>query len=299
MKLLVTGAAHFNNDQIDILSKMGNDVIFLQNEQDNIPVPCKEIEGVICNGLFLHHTIEKFVNLKYIQITSAGFDRIPMEYVKEHEIEIHNAKGVYSIPMAEYAVSSVLQIYKQTFFFRNNQKNKLWEKQRNIRELYGKNACIVGCGNIGTECAKRFSAFGCMVFGVDPFEKTNNIYSKIYSPKQMKEALTKADIVILTLPFTDETKCIIGEKELSTMPDESVIVNLSRGKIVDSKALMKELKKERIFAVLDVFEEEPLPEDSPFWKMKNVLITPHNSFVGEHNAERLWKVIKNNLEGRA
>lgn len=298
MKLLVTGAAQLNEAQLKTLSEMGNEIFFMQNEKEKVPVSYEEIEGIICNGLFLFHEIERFKNLKYIQLTSAGFDRVPIDYIKKQGIEIHNAKGVYSIPMAEYAISSVLQIYKKTDFFCSNQKKRTWEKNRNIRELFGKMVCIVGCGNIGTECAKKFNAFGCNVFGIDAFLKEEKHFSEIYQPDKAVEAFSKADIVILTLPLTEETRHLIGAKELSAMPDESIIINLSRGAVVDTKALLKELEKERIFAVLDVFEEEPLPEDSPFWNMENVLITPHNSFVGEHNAERLWKVIKTNLKNK-
>ena len=295
MKLLVTGAAQLNEYQLKTLSEIGNEIAYLQNEKDELPVSYDWIEGTICNGLFLHHNIEKFRNLKYIQITSAGFDRVPMGYIKKQGIEIHNAKGVYSIPMAEYAVSSVLQIYKKTDFFRSNQIKRTWEKNRNIRELFGKRVCIVGCGSVGTECAKRFSAFGCEVFGIDDFLKEEKHFLEIYQPDKTAEVFSNADIVILTLPLTEETRHLIGEKELSAIPDESIIINLSRGAVVDTKSLLKELEKVRIFAVLDVFEEEPLSENSELWTMKNVLITPHNSFAGENNSERLWNVIKTNL----
>ena len=299
MKLLVTGAAQLNEVQLKTLSEMGNEVFFMQFEKDEVPLPYEEIEGVICNGLFLFHKIEDFKNLRYIQITSAGYDRVPMEYVAEKGIKIYNAKGVYSIPMAEFAIGSVLKIYKSMDFFFENQKNGIWEKSRNIRELWNKNVCIVGCGNIGTECAKRFSAFGCNVFGVDAFLKKEEHFSKIYSPDEIQKILPYSDIVILTLPLTERTFHIFGENELSLMKDGAVLINLARGAIVDTAALINELKKERIFAVLDVFEEEPLQKESPLWKLKNVLITPHNSFAGEHNSERLWNVILNNVKEKA
>lgn len=296
MKLLVTGAAQLNEVQLKTLSEMGNEVFFMQLEKDEVPLPYEEIEGVICNGLFLFHEIEDFKNLKYIQITSAGYDRVPMEYVAEKGIKIYNAKGVYSIPMAEFAIGSVLKIYKDMDFFYENQKNGTWEKSKNIRELWNKNVCIVGCGSIGTECAKRFSAFGCNVFGIDSFLKKEEHFSKIYSPDEIEKIIPNADIVILTLPLTAETYHFVGEKELSAMQENAILVNLARGAIIDTAALLNELEKERIFAVLDVFEEEPLQKDSLFWKLKNVIITPHNSFAGEKNAERLWDVIKTNFE---
>ena len=101
MKILVTGAWQCTDSQLDELKGLGNEIVFMQNEKDELPVSPTEIEGVICNGLLLYHSIEQFTNLRYIQLTSAGFDRVPMDYVQSHNIEIHNAKGVYSIPMAE------------------------------------------------------------------------------------------------------------------------------------------------------------------------------------------------------
>lgn len=123
-------------------------------------------------------SIEKFKNLRYIQLTSAGYDRVPLDYVKEHQIEIHNARGVYSIPMAEFAISGVLQLYKQARFFDNNQKNHQWIKHRGLLELNEKTVCIVGCGSVGTECAKHFAAFGCQVVGIDLYQEKNSIIKK-------------------------------------------------------------------------------------------------------------------------
>ena len=142
MRLLVTGAWKCTQEQLNNLEQLGHEIIFLQNEKDELPCSYEEVEGVICNGLFLYHAIENFTSLRYIQLTSAGFDRVPMDYVQAQGIEIHNARGVYSIPMAEFAISGVLQLYKQAKFFYRNQKNGIWEKHRGLLELYGKTVCI-------------------------------------------------------------------------------------------------------------------------------------------------------------
>ena len=123
MKLLVTGAWKCTQEQLNTLRDFGHDIVFMQNERESLPCKYEEVEGVICNGLFLYHDIKRFVSLRFIQLTSAGFDRVPMEYVQSQGIEIRNARGVYSIPMAEFAISGVLQLYKQSRFFYENQKN--------------------------------------------------------------------------------------------------------------------------------------------------------------------------------
>ena len=295
MNLLVTGAWSDGKNCIPELEAMGHSVCFLQYEKDNLPCEYTWVEGVICNGLFLSHPIERFTNLRYIQLTSAGFDRVNMDYVKAHGIAIHNARGVYSIPMAEFALCGVLQLYKQAAFFRENQKRHLWEKHRGLLELSGKMVLIVGCGSVGNECAKRFKAFGCEVIGVDLFPREDSLYSEILPLDQLNEALQQADIVVLTLPLTEQTKRLMNEERFSLMKDGATLANIARGAIIDITALLNHIDR-LTGAVLDVFEEEPLSEDSPLWDKQNIILTPHNSFVGKGNRVRLIAIVFKNLE---
>lgn len=295
MNILVTGAWQSAKDNIKKIEKLGHTVVFMQYEKDELPCDYSWVEGVICNGLFLSHPIEKFVNLKYIQLTSAGFDRVPMDYVKENQITIHNARGVYSIPMAEFAISGVLQLYKNAKFFINNQQKNLWNKDRNLIELYGKTVCVVGCGSVGTECAKRFKAFGCKVLGVDLFTRNDDNYDDMVNLDKIDEILPMSDVVVLTLPLTDDTYHIIDKNNFSKFKDNAVLVNIARGAVVDTEALIQALNYKLYGAVLDVFEEEPLDEYSSLWKVEKVIITPHNSFVGENNDYRLTELIFTNL----
>lgn len=295
MNLLITGAWQSAYENILALEQLGHRVVFMQQEKEGLPCDAEWIEGVICNGLFLYHKIEEFQNLRYIQLTSAGFDRIPMDYVEEHGIEIHNARGVYSIPMAEFAIAGVLQIYKQSRFFYENQRKHKWEKHRGLLELSGKNVCIVGCGSVGTECAKRFKAFGCEIIGIDLFPRKDAFYDQMLGLDKFEEVLPYADVVVLTLPLTDETKHLVDGDMMIHLKDGAVLVNIARGAIIDTNALIKSLGRLG-GAVLDVFEEEPLNEYNPLWRMDNVILTPHNSFVGSGNDPRLSKLIIKNLE---
>lgn len=297
MNILITGAWQEAEKSINAIENMGHKVVFLQYEKDNLTCDYEWVEGVICNGLFLHHPIEKFVNLKYIQLTSAGYDRVPMEYVNQKNIKINNARGVYSIPMAEFAIAGVLQLYKHMDRFAENQKDALWNKERNLSELFGKTVCIVGCGNVGTECAKRFKAFGCKVVGVDIVTRKDENYNKIELIDNIDEVLAVSDIVVLTLPLTEHTFHIMNKDRFEKMKKESVLVNIARGAVVDTAAMIEALDNKKLGgAVLDVFEEEPLDEKNRLWSMKNVIVTPHNSFVGDGNGERLSNVIIDSLK---
>ncbi len=296
-KLLITGGWNCSSRDLDLIKSMGYEIYFLQNEKDEIPSTWYQVEGIICNGLFLYHPIEKFVNLEYIQLTSAGYDRVPMKYIKEKKITINNARGVYSIPMAEFVLSNVLALYKNTYFFYENQKKHKWEKNREINELYGKNVLIIGAGNIGTECAKRFCAFGTNVVGIDLFESKNEFYRKILSISSLNDELRKADIVLVTLPLTEETYHLLNSQNLNCMKNDAILVNISRGGIIDEEALIDVLEKKKIGgAILDVFENEPLISKSKLWDLDNVIVSPHNSFVGDGNLSRLTSIIIKNLE---
>lgn len=294
MNILITGAIILNENFKKNIIELNNNIIFQQNEKDELLCDYSWVEGVICNSLFLYHDITKFKNLKYIQLTSAGYDRVPLNYIIQNNIKIYNAKGVYSIPMAEFVISSVLQIYKQNRFFNDNQKKHIWEKNRNLLELFGKNVCILGCGNVGTECAKRFKAFECNVYGVDINIYQNKYFDEIINIKSLNEILPKGDIVVLTLPLTSLTKHLFDKNKFNLMKENAILINISRGAIINTDDLINYSSKLNAI-ILDVFEEEPLNENSPLWNMSNVIITPHNSFVGENNNARLYKLILNNL----
>lgn len=294
MNLLITGAWQQAQEYIAEIEKMGHEVQFLQYEKDVLPCSYEWVEGIVGNGIFLTHPIERFVDLRYIQLTSAGFDRVPMDYARAHGITIKNARGVYSAPMAEYAVAGVLSLYKRQRFFAEKQKAHLWEKRRDLRELSGQTVCILGCGSVGSECAKRFEAFDCNVLGVDTAKRAIPHFMQVYPLHEMNKALAQADIIVLTLPLTEQTFHILDERSFEVMRSGAVIVNIARGALIDTEALIRALNHKLGGAVLDVFEEEPLGE-SPLWDMENVIVTPHNSFVGDKNSHRLTTVILNNL----
>ena len=278
MELLVTGAFSSAKQHIRELEEKGHHVHFLQFEKDELPCLPNQIEGVICNGLFLFHAIETFTRLKFIQLTSAGYDRVPMDYIKTNGIQIYNARGVYSVPMAEAAIAGVLNLYRKMYTFRENQRRHVWQKQRDLLEIYGKTVCVFGCGSVGSECAKRFAAFGARVVGVDVTAvdmmhrvRANNndaghasereipCFDAVYTPEKAGDLLSVSDIVICTLPLTSETRYYFGTDIFACMKSSAIFVNLSRGATVDSVAMTRALEGEKIGgAVLDVFEEEPL-----------------------------------------
>lgn len=248
----------------------------------------------MCNGLFLYNSIERFTSLRVIQLTSAGLDRVPLDDIRARGIALHNAAGVYSVPMAEFAVCGILQLYKQSRFFAANQIQHKWEKHRGLLELSGKRVCILGCGDVGREIAKRLHAFGCHITGVNRTVGELPDFDEVLPLDKLAETAAACDVLVCCIALTPETRGIVSEEIFGRLHDGAVFVNVARGVLADEAALTKWLQNGGR-AVLDVFEEEPLPESSPLWEMENVLLTPHNSFVGDGNRARLWGTIKENL----
>ncbi len=296
MKLLLTGAAKYTEEQLNTLKAKGFEITFVQNELEKLSIDCSQFDAVVCNNLFLHNPPESFTNLKAVQLTSVGFDRVPVGYFASKGIALFNARGVYSAPMAEWIVLKILEIYKHSAEFYAQQKKKIWLKHRNLLELTDKRVLIVGAGSVGTECAKRLSAFNAKILATDIYDNGCEYIDEFYPMEELSEILPTADIVILTLPLTDKTKGFFGRDTLSLMKDSSVLINVSRGPIVDEQALSDILAEGKFLGVaLDVFEEEPLSEASPLWSDSRVIVTPHNSFVSDGNSERLFSLICQNL----
>ena len=296
MNLLVTGAWKDAKEYLDEIKKMGHEVRFLQYETENLPCDYGWVEGVICNGLFLHHPIERFTRLKYIQLTSAGYDRVPMDYIKEKGIRIYNSRGVYSIPMAEWAVMRILEIYKNANAFFEKQKEKRWEKDFSLSELTDKKVCIVGYGSVGRETAKRLAAFGTEITVVNRSKVVDGVVRQCFSLEQINKVLPEADIVILCIALSEKTRGVLGEEQFRMMKQGGILVNIARGELIDEKALIRCMEERKFRGVaLDVFKTEPLPAENELWEMPGMFISPHNSFVGNKVTERMFDLIRKNL----
>ena len=262
-------------------------------ENEDYDLDFSRFDMILCYLFFNYHDVRQFTNLKYVHTTSAGLDHMPMEYLRSRGVELDNARGVYSIPMAEYALSSVLQLYRETDLLAQRQREHLWKRVWNSRELGGKRVTILGAGSVGTECAKRFTAMGCRCVGLcrhpDP---TAEFYETQLHSDRLDEVLPETDILLLTVPLTEDTRGIMDARRFGLLKPGAVMVNVARGPVVVTEAMAEALESGRLSgAAADVFEEEPLPADSPLWDVKNLIITPHNSFTGEGNAKRLFDLV--------
>ena len=297
MNLLLTGCFKYTEIQFEQLHHLGYEIYFIQQEKESLPLDASYIDATVCNGLFLSHDISTFSNLRFIQLTSAGYDRVPVDIIKKRNIELYNARGVYSTPMAEWALFRVLEHYKQGWFFKQEQGACRWTKHRRLREISGRKVAVIGAGNVGQEVAKRFKALETETTGFDIHTNATPFFDKMQLTDNLENAIGEYDIIVVTAPLLPSTKGLISRKVLHNLKENAILVNIARGGLIDEMAMCDVLKeREDVFAALDVFEQEPLPMDSPLWKMDNVALSPHNSFVSDGNNQRMFDVMYHNLK---
>lgn len=297
MNLLLTGCFKYSESQLEELRSLGYTVHFMQQEAESLLLAASEVDATVCNGLFLSHPFEEFTRLKFIQLTSAGFDRVPVDEIKAQGCELWNARGVYSTPMAEWALFRVLEHYKQGWFFRKEQEAGRWTKHRGLREIADTRVAVVGAGNVGQEVAKRFRAMGATTVGFDVHTNLTEGFDEMMLTASLLEQVGEMDVVVVTAPLLPSTRGLISREVLQAMKQDAMLVNIARGGLIDQEAMIEVLsERQDLFAALDVFEEEPLAADSKLWKMENVAVSPHNSFVSDGNNARMFNVMKKNLE---
>ncbi|HHW27580.1 MAG TPA: D-2-hydroxyacid dehydrogenase [Firmicutes bacterium] len=234
--------------------------------------------------------------LKLVQARSTGADRFLTEEFKKSKIILTTARGVHAPPVAEHAVALMMAV---AYNFRTNDKNqreKTWG-EHSVNRLYGKTAGILGMGTIGEEIAKRCKGLDMNVIGTrkDPSKGSANV-EKVFPLDRLPEFLASSDVVLCSLPGTPDTYHFLAEKEFRVMKPSALVINVGRGSVINEKDLIKALSEGWIAgAGLDVFEEEPLPPDSPLWDMPNVVITPHSAGYAPDNERKIIEILIQNL----
>jgi len=235
-------------------------------------------------------------SLRWVHTASAGVNHVLFPLLTESDILLTNASGVFNIPIAETVLAYMLAVTKRLPEFWDQQQAHRWHKLE-LRELRGLTAGVVGLGDIGTEVARLARVFGMRVVATKRHpEKGAEAADLVLSPERLPDLLAQSDFVIITVPLTRETRYLIDAQALAQMKKSAWLINIARGAIVDESALVEALQEERIGgACLDVFEEEPLSEDSPLWGLPGVVITPHNSWSSSRLQEREVELFLENL----
>ncbi|MBP2078679.1 D-2-hydroxyacid dehydrogenase [Oceanobacillus polygoni] len=241
--------------------------------------------------------IQHASKLKWIMVLSAGVDELPFELMKEKEIILTNARGIHKIQMAEYAISMLLQVYRQEKILIQNEQAHHWDKSVKVKEITGSTIVIAGTGAIGQEVARLAKAFQMKTIGVSRSGANVAYFDENVTNDKLEHVLPEADFLVSVLPRTKETKGFFTYDHFNVMPDHGVFLNMGRGDAVSSEVMLQAVQENEIaHAILDVTEQEPLPKDHPFWSEDKITITPHISGLSPHYATRALEIFRRNLD---
>jgi phosphoglycerate dehydrogenase-like enzyme len=216
-------------------------------------------------------------SLKWFFSTAAGNEHlVKSPFLPESAVLTKTT--IYGEMMAEYVFAYLLYFIRDLSRYFEDQRRKVWRQVRPGR-LRGKTMGLLGLGSVGKVIARCGKEFGMNILGVKRTPGPVGSVDQVFGPDDLRKMIPRVDYLIVALPLTPETFHLLGEKELRLMKEGAVLFNIGRGKTIDERALLNVLKGKTIRAVLDVFEDEPLPKESELWGLENVAITPHVSGI--------------------
>jgi phosphoglycerate dehydrogenase-like enzyme len=247
---------------------------------------------------------------RWLHILNAGVDEyLALEAVRSKEsLVLTSSAGAYSIQISEHVFAMILALSRRMKEVLRNQEHRRWEVPKDdeggFREVYGTTMAVVGLGHVGLEIARRANGFGIHVLGVRRDASSElkipgygEYTGEILTARELDRALATSDIVVDSLPLTPETKGLFDSARFQSFKKGAIFINVGRGPTVIERDLTKALQDGVLGgAALDVFEEEPLPGNSPLWKMENVIITPHCSGRSNNSLSRAVAILDDNLE---
>ncbi len=242
--------------------------------------------------------------LRWIHSSAAAVHQLMFPELVVSDVVVTNARSVHAPVVAEHALALIFALSKRLPQCMDFQRASTWAQQAiftekpTVREVKGATVALIGMGGIGREFTRRARSLGMKVIAIREHpEKGSDGADEVFGRDQLHPVLGRADFVLLAAPLTSATQHVIDTAALAAMRPDAYLINVGRGPLIDDDALIAALKQDRIAgAALDVFAEEPLPADSPYWHLKNVLITPHIAAVTEKLWERHYALIAENLK---
>lgn len=284
-------------ERMKILEDLGYEVHYEAESNFEYKDYMKDIEALVTFRIFDKVDLDKFPNLKWIQLSSMGFEQVPKKEVLDRDIIVTNNKNGYSIPMGEWVVLNILELMKNRKKAYENQKNKKWSVDYSVEEAYKKTIAFIGTGDISKESVKRLGGFDMKILGVNTDGRDIEGFDECFSIDDLDSVLKRADVVVITLPNTEKTYHTFDKNRLEKMKKDAYMINISRGAVIKEEDLVEHLEEGNFKGVsLDVFENEPLEETSKLWDMDRVVITSHNSWISEMIGPRRWNMTYENFK---
>lgn len=217
-------------------------------------------------------------SLRWQCTPSAGVNQfLGKEIFASPEMMLTNSSGAYGVTIAEHVIMITLEVLRRQMEYSEIVRRREWTRNLPVRSIRNSRIAVLGTGDIGRECAIRLRAFGpATLTGVNRSGRNpEGLFDRIVLQNEVDAVLRETDILIITLPGTDETFHMMDSRRLGLLPDHALLVNVGRGTVVDQRALEQELRAGRLYAALDVFEQEPLPPEDSLWDCPNLLMAPH------------------------
>ena len=236
--------------------------------------------------------------LRWVHSPSAGVDHLLIPEIVESEIVLTNSAGAHAIPIAEFVLMCMLAHAKRARALLALRPEDAWDHEDRLLlgELYEKTALIIGLGSIGEEIARRAAAFGMRVLGSRRRPRPTTAVDLVVGEDGWRDLLPEADFVVIAAPLTERTRGMVDADAFARMRPDAYLINIARGPIVDTGALLEALHTGRIAgAAIDTPPVEPLPPDHPLWRAPNTWITPHISYSSPRGRERLFQIFFENL----
>lgn len=239
--------------------------------------------------------IRKAVNLEWIQALGTGVDAILGLPSLPKGVLVTSTRGIHGPQMSELAVLLMLALTRRFPDTVRNQDKSVWDRWP-AELLWKKKVGIFGLGAVGEEIALRCKAFGMTVYGINRSGRGVDAIDRMFGLDGLLTVAREVDYFIVAVPLTPETRGMVGAEVVSAMKPTAFLLNLARGPVVDEKALIRALESRTIAgAGLDVFDEEPLPQSHPFWKMTNVIVTPHVGGTSTFYVSQVLPIFRENL----
>ena len=239
--------------------------------------------------------IQRASSLQWIQSLATGVDYIINLPSLRKEVVVTSTRGIHGPQMSEMVFLLMLSLNRNFPQMVRNQDQGVWERWP-AKLLYQKKVGILGMGVIGEELAKKAKVFGMSVYGIDIIRRKIEALDYFFGPKDILKVAAVVDYFVIVAPYTAQTYQIVNERVLLAMKPTAFLINIGRGELVNEEDLIRALHSKKIAgAALDVFCQEPLPSDHPFWKMKNVIVTPHVGGMSDIYMEQALTIFEENL----
>jgi len=293
-RVLIVGVSE---EQLAGLQKAVPQTDLFTAEGDELVAKVRDADALI--GTCDPELVKRGKKLRWVQVGSAGVSYCMYPELVDSNIVLTNAKIIQGPEISDHAFALLLFLARNLGKAVVSMQAGEWNRQQSTDsvELRGKTALVIGLGGIGTQVAERASAFGMKVLGIDPKDISYiNSVERVGKPDQLSSFLPSADVIFMCAPITPKSNLMLGSKEFSLMKQGAFFINVSRGKIVDTQALVEALRSGHLAgAGLDVTEPEPLPKDHPLWTLENVIITPHVAGQSDGITQRRMELFEENL----